>query len=179
MKEQLPKSKKFLQLVILLSVFGVFSIAQAHVVFLSVSGDKTKLETNTPGNCEGPFNKKGCIDVRSRSAVLINFRLNDQPSCANGGTWELHELVLSNQEASKDADNRQAREELDDKVLKDFNVDKYTGVVTPQLKKVDHIKVRNRNLKKYDIWYTVSAKCSESDSIIYLDPRIRNDGSGN
>jgi hypothetical protein len=178
MKEKSPKLKNFLQLVILLSVIGAFSIAQAQVVVkLTVNGDGDKLETSYRG-CKGPIDRKGCLAVSSRDGALINFRLKNHPTCSNGGDWELHEVVLSNEEASKDADNKDEREELDDKVVKDFDADKYSGVVEPMVQGPHHIKIRNRNLKEYDIWYTVSAKCSEGDSIIYLDPRIRNDGSG-
>jgi hypothetical protein len=168
MKEQLPKLNNILQLVVLLSVFGAFSIAQAQIVVdMRVNDNEDELEITTHGTCDGPGNKKGCIGVAGRP--MINFILKDK-KCSSGGKWELDQVILSE---GKDSDPG-----ISEVAASDFNADEGTGVVTPKLKKPKHIQIRDHNSEEYDIWYTVSAYCAASDSTIDMDPRIRNDGTG-
>lgn len=169
MKVQLPKLKNYLPLVTLLSVFGAFSIAQAQIIVdLRVSGDESKLKTMTHGTCQASYNSNGCIGASGR--VLINFNLIGKTECSSGGNWELDKVVLSEKKDSKTG--------ISEVAAADFNADEATGVVTPKLEKLRKIQIRDHNTEDYIVWYTVSAYCAAGESTIYLDPRIRNDGSG-
>jgi hypothetical protein len=169
MKKQLPKLKNFLQLVALLSVFGVFSIAQAQVVVdMRVSSSEDKLEVTTQGKCKGPNNRKGCVSASGR--ILINFLLKGDTQCSSGGQWALDKVVLS--------EGKDSGPGISHVAATDFDANESTGVVTPKIKKPKHIQIRDHNTDEYDIWYTVYANCAAGDSTISTDPRIRNDGSG-
>ena len=169
MKGQLFNFKSFLQFVILLSVVGVISIAQAQkVVELSVSSDESELEIWTKGSCDGPHNNKGCIGVTGQ--VLINFNLK-RKSCSTGGFWRLDHVALSNEEKGEPGD-------IDEDVADDLKANMETGRVTPHKQTKRSIQIRDYNKNKFDIWYTVYAKCSEGDMMVKTDPRIRNDGTG-
>jgi hypothetical protein len=172
MKEQLPKLKKILQLVALLSVFGVFSIAQAQIVVdLRVSGDEGRLKAMTHGTCAGPGNQRGCVAASGR--VLINFVLTGKTNCSAGGKWILGDVVLRTEE------DKDAGPGISEVAATDFDADEYSGVVKPnKAKESKHIQIRNHNTEEYDVWYTVSAHCAASNSTISMDPRIRNDGTG-
>ena len=170
MKDQLLNLKRFLQLVTMLSVVGVFSIAQAqNVVELRVSDNEDELEITTHGTCAGPDNSNGCVSVSGR--VLINFNLTGQTDCSSGGNWELDRVVLSEEKGAAPGISADA--------ASDFNADEGTGLVTPNAPQTPrHIQIRDNNEEKYDIWYTVYAKCAAGGLTIDADPRIKNDGTG-
>jgi hypothetical protein len=166
MKNKMTGPKAFLPLMIVLSVAGFQSTAQAQAasVGLQVNSNQTQLEATTRGNCS-QNNTNGC--VRANGVMQINFNLA-QASCASGGNWALSEVYLGN--------SKNNWGNISTVAASDFNANASSGVVTPVSQSPNHIGIRNNNSQAYEIWYTVTATCGSST--IELDPRIINDGSG-
>lgn len=172
MKKQMIITKGFLRIALVLSVSGFCTISQAAIVVqLKVSPNQDKLLVETRGTCVSGQNENGCVHVTGKNQ--INFNLVGDKNCATapGAKWALDSVVLSNSKGSAPGISQVASA--------DFGADVNTGIVTaPVSKNPNHIGIRDNNTQKYDIWYTVVAKCAGSGSGIKIDPRIENDGSG-
>jgi len=166
MKKQSGKLKVLLHLVIMLSLLGFYSAAQAQaiVVGLQVNANQDGLDITTRGNCKKSPNPNGCIYVRG--AVQINFNLPDA-RCADNERWQLDQVVLGTSDKGGSGN-------ISATAASDFNADQASGVVTPVSSSANHILIRDDNSAVYDIWYTVSASCG--GETIYSDPRIENGG---
>jgi len=166
MKKQSGKLKVLFHLVIVLSVLGFCSAAQAQAIAvgLQVNANQDGLEVTTRGNCQKLPNPNGCIYVRG--AVQISFNLPDS-RCSDNESWQLEQVLLGNSEKGGSGN-------ISATAASDFNADQASGVVTPVAASAKHILIRDENSAVYDIWYTVSASCG--GETIYTDPRIENGG---
>lgn len=166
MKKQTTKLNVVSQLLMLLSVIGFCSAAQAQVaVGLQVNASQTALEVTTRGSCQKAPNPNGCIHVSS--ATQINYSLPNV-TCSGRESWRLGQVTLSTSNKGQPGNIGQV-------AASDFNANESTGVVTPVSSSANHILIRDNNSQKYDIWYTVSASCG--GATIYTDPRIENEGT--
>ena len=159
------KVKVFLQLLILLSVVGVYSMAHAATVQLRVENNQS-LVIETPGNC-GSGSMNGC--VRASGRAPINFNLVGERGCSGGGQWGLDYIALGNSKGQSGNISAVA--------ASDFGADQGSGRVTASSSAGNHIAIRNNNTQAYEVWYTVYASCPGGGTI-KSDPRIINDGSG-
>lgn len=157
---------KFVTAVLLL---GLCSVAHAQIVVqFDIDSANNKLIATTPGNCQNPPNKPGC--VRASGRVQINLTLPGITTCANGGNWELDYVALGTSEGQMGNISAVAAD--------DFGADQTTGVVTAVTESDRHILIRNNNTQAYDVWYTVYASCSGDGTVADSDPRFENNGSG-
>ena len=166
MKKHTATLKTFLQLVMVLSVLGFCSVAQAQIaVGLQVDTSQTKLDVTTRGSCTRAPNPNGCIHVSA--AVQINFNLPNA-KCSGNESWRLDQVTLGTSDKGTPGN-------IGPVAASDFNANEGTGVVTPVSSSANHILIRDNNSQRYDIWYSVSATCG--GRTIYTDPRIENGGN--
>jgi hypothetical protein len=148
--------KRVLFLVIVMSAFGFWSVAQAQVpVGLKYNSATSKLEVTTRGTCTSAPEEKGC--VKANGVTKINFQLNGSPECT------LQHVALNKPFPSA--------------AVTDFKANSGTGIITPKNQSESHIMIEDRNTSSYTVNYTVTAKCD--GKVVDSDPRIINDGTGN
>ena len=160
------RSKIILQLVLVLSLFGFCSAAQAQAITIGLSVNGNTLQTTTPGSCSRGQNTKGCVGVARGTKTNINFNLPNT-TCSGNESWQLGQVTLS-------TSNKGQAGGIGSMAASDFNADEVSGVVTPVSSSGNHILIRDNNSQAYDIWYTVSASCG--GNTIYTDPRFENGG---
>jgi hypothetical protein len=148
--------KRVLFLVIVMSAFGFWSVAQAQVpVGLKYNSATSKLEVTTRGTCTSAPEEKGC--VKANGVTRINFQLNGSSECT------LQHVALN--------------PGFPPAAVNDFEADPGTGVIKPKNQSKSHIMIEDRNTSSYTVNYTVTAKCD--GKVVDSDPRIINDGTGN
>jgi hypothetical protein len=119
-----------------------------------------------------------CIEVPRGSGHNMFFDL-DKACKAGGPNYKLSAFRLAN--ANKEWPT--ADKPLRDEIVKDFNADPTTGYIkwdsNDNTLSDERIKLKNKNIKAYSVYYEVTATKCDGTGEIKLDPVIRNGGGGN
>ena len=126
-----------------------------------------------PPQCSKNPTQKGCITVDKGEWAEITFMfLNGRPqNCQGAGLepWRLESVQMSM--TAKDTSGQVTTD-----VQCDFDTD-LNGFVQNPAFSGKYMKIRDWNLKEYDVWYTVTAvNCNNPNQRISSDPWIENKG---
>jgi hypothetical protein len=103
----------------------------------------------------------------------------DKACKQNGPNYKLSAFRLAN--ANKEWPT--ADKPLRDEIVKDFNADPTTGYIkwdsNDNTLSDERIKLKNKNIKAYSVYYEITAVGCNGSGEIKLDPVIRNGGGGN
>lgn len=188
MKNQRIKNRT-LQLLVVLMTIGFYSAAQAervdHRVDLILVDNQSKLEAETKGKC-AKSNHKGCFEVEHGTQAKIRLELKGTNWCRRQGgkKWVLGEVYLGGKNSLVKPDSWGGFEDEPD-VRADFNfADEKTGRLNKEDnsdKNTIYIYDNNNSTVPYDIWYKVTAVCTDRygnavGDVVEMDPRIKNGG---
>jgi len=157
--------------------FSPAAMAATHIE-LKASPDinPTHLEVvDNDSQCAGQ--KIDCIEVPEGSGHNMFFDL-DKACNADGPKYKLSAFRLAN--ADKDWPTEE--KPLRDEIVKDFNADPNTGYIIWNADndlKDSRIKLKNKNIRAYSVYYEITATECNGTGEIKLDPVIRNGGGGN
>ena len=144
----------------------------SNLVLLAVDNDQSELTYHADGSSHGrceQSSEPGCVRVTGKGQ--ITFRLVSNRQCGNDGFWELSGVDLGGENSSAKPDSWGG---LSATAAADFGADASTGSIPTS--KGNSILIQDYNSQAYSVWYRVAATCG--DSIIYFDPRMENDGTG-
>jgi hypothetical protein len=188
MKNQ-QKKNWVMQFLVVLIAIGFYSTAQAERVDFKVdvrlNDQFSGLDVETKGKC-AKKNHDGCVDVAKGTQAKFRFELKGTTWCRlqGGKKWVLGEVYLGGKN-SEDKPTSWGGFEDDVEVRADFN---FVNEKTGQLIKEDDsdkdtifIFNNNNSLVPYDIWYKVTAVCTDRygnavGDPVETDPRIKNGG---
>jgi len=125
-----------------------------------------------------PGEDKTCIDVSHGSSANMFFDLDQ--ACKQGGpNYKLSAFRLAEANKSWPTPAKPLKQEIAD----DFNVDPTTRYMkwdgNDNTVSDGRIKLKNKNIKAYSVYYEVTATACTGAGEIKLDPVIRNGGGGN
>jgi hypothetical protein len=175
------KVSSWFHVVLLALAFAVVSApAFAIDVVLKVDVAANELAIVSSGKkCQGT--RKNCIGPAKGSSPFINFRLPN--ACGDNDEdpkFQLNGMQLSMVKRTR-AGKAFGLYALPNIVATDFKASAASGWVDlgpPNIKKADHLKVKDENSGEYVVFYRIEAiPCGAAGASIWLDPRIENPGN--
>jgi len=176
-KDRWIKNGAILAVVTILWIPAVATAATHVELKASPESNPTALEViDNDSQCTG--SDKTCIDVPKGSSHNMFFDLDK--ACKQGGpNYKLSAFRLAEAHKVWPTPAKPLRQDIAD----DFNADPTTGYIkwdTNDSTLSDaRIKLKNKNIKAYSVYYEITATACNGAGEIKLDPVIRNGGGGN
>jgi len=165
-------------IVVAIVSFPALTMAATHVELeASPQSNPTSLGViDNDSQCTG--SDKTCIDVPHGSSANMFFDLDK--ACKQGGpNYKLSAFRLAEAHKVWPTPEKPLKQEIAD----DFNVDRTTGYIkwdaNDNTLSDERIKLKNKNIKAYSVYYEVTATQCDGSGEIKLDPVIKNGGGGN